>query len=89
MSYRGIQVRAYDTAVEADLRNFSQKMALYTAENGPALRGNAGVAVFKMLETFEWKASKDAYADTSSNLTFCHNYSPASVNSGLKTAEDP
>jgi general secretion pathway protein G len=34
VAFNGVQDRAYNTAVQSDLRNFSKKMGIYQAENG-------------------------------------------------------
>gem|GEM_PF-805857 len=82
VSYNGITNQANDSAVQSDLRQFSQKMNMYLAEHGPSFEGAAGVSVFATLETFKWRVSKTAYAaapDTDTNLIFCHNYNPSGV----------
>ncbi|MGH7218291.1 MAG: type II secretion system protein [Candidatus Microsaccharimonas sp.] len=82
VAYNGIQGQANDSAVQSDLRQFSQKMNIYLAKHGPSFEGDAGVAVFSTLETFNWRASQAAYAtspSTDTNLIFCHNYNPSGV----------
>lgn len=91
VSYNGITNRANDTAVQSDLRQFSQKMGMYVADRG-AFEGDASVAVFSTLETFGWKASKSAYATSptvESNLIFCHNYSPSQVSTDAWASTAP
>lgn len=77
VAYNGIQNRAYDVAIQSDLRSFVQKWGLYTADDD--LVGASSNEVREKIETFEWKASRDAYDTTDRNLVLCLNHTATSA----------
>jgi prepilin-type N-terminal cleavage/methylation domain-containing protein len=71
VAYNGIQNRANDTVVRADLRNFANKVQQYNAQNGqypPAGSKSGNSTVFPGM-TFT--PSKSAYMVTQDNFFYC------------------
>lgn len=71
VAYNGIQNRANDTAVQADLRNFANKISEYKAENGVAPAGSGTAAPASGAVTF--KVNRSAYATNKHNFVYCTN----------------
>lgn len=68
VAYNGVQNRANDTAVQADLRNIGGKMAEYHAINGqyPAANDTA-VSASKV-----FRVNKSSYGATGNNFGYCY-----------------
>jgi type II secretion system protein G len=67
VAYNGIQNRANDTAVQADLANISKKMQLYQADNGTYPVGTAGLTAVEDL-----KPSRGTYDSGYNNFVYCY-----------------
>lgn len=63
VAYNGIQNRANDTAVQADLKAFATKMGLYQADNGAYPTA--------LSITMDIKFSRGSYNITANNLYYC------------------
>jgi prepilin-type N-terminal cleavage/methylation domain-containing protein len=68
VAYNGVQNRANDTAVQADLRNLAMKVKELEAVNG-ALPAAAGTNGITGLTNFH--AARSSYSTTSYNLYYC------------------
>ena len=73
VSYNGIQNRAYDSSVQADLKNLKTKIESWRIDNNDEYpSGGAGLG--ENLPELGFKASKSAYATiaaTENNLWYC------------------
>lgn len=63
VAYNGIQNRANDTTVQADLNNFAKKMGMYNADNGSY--------PLALSITMAIKFSRESYNTTLNNLYYC------------------
>ena len=74
VAYNGIQDRAYDTTLKADISNNVKQIELYAAENGEYPKGGSSYASITSAPApgLQFKVTKSAYDATSSNLSYCY-----------------
>jgi prepilin-type N-terminal cleavage/methylation domain-containing protein len=72
VAYNGIQGRANDSAVRADITNFVKKVHLYEADHGAVpVAGSVAVGDASMLPGIKFSPSKSSYAVTEDNFYYC------------------
>lgn len=63
VAYNGVQGRANDTTVQADLNNFAKRLAMYQVDNG--------AYPVTLSITLGIKFSRDAYSTAQNNIYYC------------------
>ncbi len=65
VAYQGVTSRAYNSAIQNDLRNLSNKLHIYYADNGEC------PSTTTQLESLNFKASRSNYDETTGNMLYC------------------
>lgn len=84
VAYTGIQNRAYNTTVQADLRQIGNTISQFIAINNRA-------PTFTELEGLEGRFTKSAYSTTANAVIYCHNVVdgiPVFAVGGVSRADD-
>lgn len=71
VAYTGIQNRANDTAIQADVTNLAKKIRLYEAEQGELPKGGTATGQVNQFPGIEFSPSKTAYDTSGNNLFYC------------------
>ena len=68
VAYNGVQNKAYNSAVQSDLRQLATKLSLYESDQ------NRYPSTLAQLESLQFKVSKNAYTanSTDNNLIYCY-----------------
>jgi len=85
VAYTGIQNRAYDSAVQQDLRSLANTIRLYEAEHGqlPAFGTEASVGNNLAFPGITFPASKSAYYEGQNNLFVCKSQTTNTTDFGI------
>lgn len=85
VAYTGIQNRANDAAVQSDLKQFANKLAIFRVDNDryPNVVGT----VIAELSAFGFKANKSAYQTTGTNLLYCFDSTNAGIYRFMATSK--